>query len=89
MANASKDGNHVSTMVARSSDGTNTVVKVCSDIGNTLCVTTTGVASAEQIAYVRDENHVPVLTAVSSVDGVTPVEIYADALTGDLFIELN
>jgi hypothetical protein len=35
----------------------------------------------------RDENHVPTLLAVSSVDGVTPVVLYADPLTHRLYVD--
>src|SRR6185436_10536158 len=35
----------------------------------------------------RDANYVPVLMGVSSVDGVTPVPVYADSSTGELLID--
>ncbi len=34
-----------------------------------------------------DENHVPTLLAVSSVDGVTPVTVYADPSTHRLLVD--
>ena len=37
---------------------------------------------------VRDENHVPVLLGVSSVDGVTPVPIQVDPVTGRLLVDI-
>ena len=90
MNQAPKDENHVSALLARSSDGSNATVKVCTEVATrTMSVMENGVASVELIPLVRDENHVPVMTAVSSVDGVTPVEIYADPVTRKLFIEKN
>lgn len=37
----------------------------------------------------RDGNFVPTLIGVSSTDGDTPVEIYADAVTNELFVKLS
>lgn len=36
----------------------------------------------------RDENRIPTLLGVSSVDGITPVVIYADPITHRLFVDL-
>jgi hypothetical protein len=35
----------------------------------------------------RDGNYVPTLLAVSSVDGVTPVVLYADPVTHRLYVD--
>jgi len=48
---------------------------------------TSGTDHGRTVAY-RDENSVPVFMAVSSVDGVTPVEVYADS-SGNLLINSN
>lgn len=37
----------------------------------------------------RDDNYIPVILAVSSADGTTPVPIYVDGTTGSLFINSN
>lgn len=74
-------------MVAASNvDGTAIVPVVVASI-HALGVSdgTTGTDNGRPAAA-RDENFVPVLMAVSSVDGVTPVEVYADAAIGYILI---
>ncbi len=89
MAQASRDGNMVPTLLAASNaDGTTPVrIKVNATnhglvVNDDTTGTDHGVANA-----VRDQNFVPVLLAVSSLDGVTPVEVYGDPATGELLID--
>lgn len=90
MANASRDENHVPTLIcALSTDGI-TPTKVKADpTTHVLSVEDNTTGSDHGVANaVRDENHVPVLMAVSEVDGITPVEVYADS-NGNLLIDSN
>ncbi len=97
MATASRDQNNVPTLLAAlSTDGT-TPIKVKANASNHgLKVSDDTIGSDHGVANaVRDENFVPVLLAVSSVtqtvggidyvQGVTPVEVYADS-NGNLLI---
>ena len=88
MANAKKDENGVSTLIAAlNTNGTTPTLVQVNSSNNSLKVSngTTGSNNGRNIAY-RDENSVPVLMAVSSSDGVTPVEVYADS-SGNLLIK--
>lgn len=91
MSNAAKDQNGVSTLLGvLDTDGETLVrVKVNESSGNSLQVddNTTGTDNGPSIAP-RDQNFVPALIAVSSVDGVTPVVVYADS-NGKLLIDSN
>lgn len=91
MSNAAKDQNGVSTLLGvLDSDGETLVrVKVNESSNNSLQVddNTTGSDNGPSIAP-RDQNFVPALIAVSSVDGVTPVVVYADT-NGKLLIDSN
>lgn len=91
MSNAKKDENGVSTLLGvLDSDGQTLVrVKVNESSNNALKVDdgTTGSDNGPDIAP-RDENFVPALIALSSVDGVTPVVVYADS-NGHLLIDSN
>lgn len=91
MTNAKKDENGVSTLLGvLDSDGETLVrVKVNTGSNNSLKVDDdfTGSDNGPAIAP-RDENFVPALIAVSSVDGVTPVVVYADS-NGHLLIDSN
>jgi hypothetical protein len=91
MSNAAKDQNGVSTLLGvLDSDGETLVrVKVNESSNNSLQVddNTTGSDNGPSIAP-RDQNFVPALIAVSSVDGVTPVVVYADS-NGKLLIDSN
>lgn len=90
MANAQKDENGVSTLIAVSNADGKSVIRVCSDPTlHSLC-TMDGVSGSDlsnDSNALRDENSVPVFLAVSYVDGVTPVEIYADSVTNKLLIK--
>ena len=89
MANAIRDNNQVTTLLATSNaDGvTGILVKVDpTSHGLKTIDDTTGSDLSGDIAS-RDSNGVPVIMAVSSADGVTPVAVYADSVTGALLIK--
>jgi len=90
MSNAARDENNVPTLTAvLDSDGTTVVrvetVEISGD--QTLAVDndTTGSDNGPDRAL-RDENFATTLIGVSSVDGVTPVPVYADS-SGQLLID--
>lgn len=98
MANASRDENNVPTLLAAlDTDGiTPTKVKANpTNHGLEVADGTTGSDYGVQNA-VRDQNFVPVLLAVASetitvggidyIEGVTPVEVYADS-DGNLLVD--
>lgn len=97
MANASRDNNNVATLLgALSTDGiTPTKVKVDATTHGIKTGDSTGGTDHGVQNAVRDDNFVPVLMAVSSstttvngisyIQGVTPVEVYADS-SGNLLI---
>lgn len=90
MANAAKDQNGVSTLLGvLNSDGrTTTKIKVNpSNHGFKVDNASTGTDKGPSIAP-RDQNNVPAIMAVSSVDGVTPVVVYCDS-NGALLIDSN
>ena len=87
MANAQKDGNRVSTLIAlSSSDGTTIVPVKVDSVTNVLQVldNTTG-SDLGGSSAAHDGNRVTTLIGVSSSDGITPVDVYADA-SGNLLI---
>lgn len=88
MTNAITDENGVKGLICASSADGITIVRVkvnpaTHGVKNIDATTGTdhGVAHA-----VRDENNHPVWIGVSSVDGITPVEIYSDS-SGNLLIQ--
>lgn len=88
MANAKRDGNHIPTLIAPSSDDGVTVVNIVADpTTHELSVEdgTTGIDHGRTIA-VRDDNHVAVLMATSSADGLTSIEVYTTS-DGKLLID--
>ena len=90
MANASKDENSVSTLIAVLNTDGEGIVRVGVDAAtNTLNVedNTTGSDFGPNKAL-HDDNFVTTLIGVSSVDGVTPVAVYANA-AGELLIDSN
>lgn len=82
MADAKRDQNNVPTILGvLESDGQTVVpIEVNVSSNNALSVhdDTTGTDNGPSISP-RDSNFVPALVAVSSVDGVTPVVVYATA----------
>lgn len=91
MANASRDGNDVPTLIAASNADGTTIVKIKVNASNHGLVVDDNTTGSDHgvAAAVRDENFVPVLLAVSSDDGVTPVEVYGNPATGELLIDSN
>lgn len=90
MANAYKDENGVSAMIAVvQSTGTTIGRVLCNPTNNSLKVAnnTTGSNNGPSRAL-KDENDVSTLIAVSSVDGFTPVALYVDS-SGNLLINSN
>lgn len=93
MTTASRDQNNVPTLIAASKNDGTTIVKI------QVSATTHGLIVQDAHTgsdngnnggnAMRDENSVPVLIAVSSVDGVTPVEVYGDPATGALLVDSN
>ena len=85
--NTPRDQNRIPTLLG-TSNTTGLPISVKADPTlHALNVTThiSGVASSRANA-VRDDNRVPVLLAVSSVDGKTPVEVWANT-NGNLLIQ--
>lgn len=101
--NASRDENSVPTLICASKDDGSTIVRIqASDSSHGLMIddNNTGSDNGNNGGNAsRDENHVPVLLAVSSrtatingvnyIQGVTPVEVYGDPLTGAILIDSN
>lgn len=92
MTNAYKDENSIPTLIATSNVNGNSIIRVLANSTNhglKVDDNTTGTDHGNNgnIAN-RDENNVPVLIAVSSTDGITPVEVYVDS-SGKLLIDSN
>ena len=89
MTSTPRDDNRIPTLLGtQNMTGVPISVKATPSL-NALRVTThiAGVANSRKIA-VRDDNRVPVLLAVSSVDDSSPVEVYTD-INGNLLIQTN
>jgi hypothetical protein len=87
---ASRDNNRISTLVVESSVNGTDVMKVYATTGfgnRLLCEDDTGGTDVSEQPGKRDGNFVPVLMAVSSLDGVTPVAVYGNPVTGALLIQ--
>lgn len=90
MANASRDENHVTTLIGvDSSDGTTVKLATIAPVTHHFQVEdgTTG-SDLGGTDAIRDDNHVPVALAVSSDDGETPVPLYINA-DGKLLVDSN
>ena len=88
MANAAKDSNKVSTMTGVLNTNGTTVSRIKIDPTTHVLDTaddTTGSDFGADLAA-RDANGVPVLMAVSNVDGITPVPVYVDS-DGKLLVQ--
>ena len=87
MANANKDENNVSTLIASGIDGV-TIVPVMADPTTHRLVVRDGTSGSDNgpTNALKDGNNVSSLLAVSSVDGKTIVPVYADA-EGHLLIQ--
>lgn len=92
MTNAYRDENNVPTLIATSNTDGKSIIRVLANASNhSLKVDddTTGTDHGNNNGIAnRDENNVPVFIAVSSADGITPVEVYVDS-SGKLLIDSN
>lgn len=88
MANAKKDENSVSTLIAcLNTDGkTVTPIQANPSTHRLSCADGTGGSDNGPANAIKDENMVSSLIAVSSADGVTPVVVYADS-NGHLLVQ--
>lgn len=89
MTNASKDQNYVSTMIASQNNSSvlpSTLQADPTSHGLAISDGTTGSDFGPKNAA-RDQNDVPCIMAVSSVDGITPVALYVDAITNALLTQ--
>ncbi len=85
-----RDDNRIATLrAALDTDGVS-VINVCGNpISHALCVSDGSTGSDHGVPTAqRDYDRVPVLLGVSSADGETPVEIYADS-SGNLLVMSN
>ena len=80
MSNAKRDENNVPTLICSQTDGA-TIVRIKVNPANNGLKISDGTTGSDNgpVNALRDENSVHVLMAVSSVDGVTPVAVYADS----------
>lgn len=88
MANAKKDNNGINTILAvAASTGSYTLNVKVNSVTHAMKIMdgTTGSNKGPTNAL-KDDNSVPCLMAVSSVDGATPVPLYADS-NGNLLIQ--
>lgn len=88
MANAKRDGNHITTLLGTlNTDGATAVPIQVNATNRSLKVANAATGSDNGPAHaLRDENRIPVLMAVSSADGITPVAVYADS-SGNLLVK--
>lgn len=88
MANAKKDSNNVSTLIAPSSSDGATIVLVKGSASTHQLFCSDGVSGTDfgPANALRDQNDIPTLLAISNADGVTPVAVYSDS-TGRLLID--
>ncbi len=93
MANAYRDENSKPNLIAASKNDGVTIVPIQVNATNHSLViddASTGSDNGNNEGNAaRDENSVPVLLAISSVDGVSIVEVYGDPATGALLIDSN
>ena len=90
MANAQRDGNNVPSILAALDTDGQTLIPVQINPANFALKVddnTTGIDNGPATAL-RDENFIPTKMGVSSVDGITPVVLYADS-SGKLLIDSN
>lgn len=93
MTDAYRDENGVPAIIAASKNDGTTIVRVLANPtthGLTVDDNATGSDNGNNSGLaMRDGNFVPVFIAVSSADGFTPVEVYADPVTGSLLVNSN
>lgn len=88
MAQAKHDNNSIRTILGTlNTDGETPTLVKADPTSHALKAddNTTGTDFGDDIAS-RDDNRIPVMMAVSSADGVTPVAIYANS-SGELLID--
>lgn len=88
MAQAVRDQNRVTSIIALSTDGVTPVVIMADPINHTLTTETTVAPYAAKTIAGRDQNRVTTMIAASSADGTTPVAIYANPVTQALFLKI-
>lgn len=90
MTNAKRDENNISTLIcALNTDGTTTTLIQVNPTNHGLKIddaSTGSDAGNNGNSAMKDENGVSVLTAVSSVDGSSIVEVYANS-SGQILID--
>lgn len=89
MANAYRDENDVPTLIALQNDGSTITRLLANPTTHGLKVSDgTGGSDAgnNQNNAERDDNSIPTFLAVSSTDGVTPVNVYCDS-SGNLLVQ--
>lgn len=87
MANSFHDNNHTPTLIAVQDDGAtirNVSANPTTHVLNVMDGTTGSNNGPTQSRH--DANHQPILMAVSSADGKTPVAVYADS-SGNLLVK--
>lgn len=85
---AKRDENRITTIIAAlNTDGVTPKLICVGPVNHRLCVDDNNSGSDFGVINTpRDENRIPFLTAVSSDDNSTPVELYADS-SGNLLIQ--
>lgn len=90
MSNASIDGNSVATLTAALNTNGTTITRVKVNSANhalKINDASTGTDHGSNHAL-HDENGRTTLIAVSSADGITPIEVYCDS-SGNLLVDSN
>ena len=92
MTNAQIDGNDRPTMIGVSNTNGTSIVRVTAVPTNHGLSIVDGTGQADLgnngNNAMLDDNSKQVLLAVSSVDGVTPVEVYVKASTGQILVDM-
>ena len=91
MTQASRDENHVPTLLGVSNADGVTPMKIYANPTTHAIVANNALTGSDLSGDVdvRDENRVVAFLAVSAVDGVTPVAVYVDSATNALLIRTN
>lgn len=91
--NAKKDENGVSTLIAASKNDGITIVPIYANPANhglKVNDASTGTDSGNNLGNaMKDENGTSAMTAISSSDGSSIVEVYGDPATGMIYIDSN
>lgn len=86
-SNSFHDNNNVSTLIAVETDGL-TLINIKADPSTHRLGTANGSSGSDSGPTVskHDGNHVHILMATSSLDGKTPVAVYAD-INGNILVQ--